>query len=112
MSDTEQRRTNQFLFNVSTAIAGVLVSSMLVWIASSQLKLTTTTALIQHQLNEQQKTLAAYVRTGEGRLDSIEQRLLQVWPRLRAHGENIEILRRETERLCSCKIEQSEPEDF
>ena len=36
----------------------------------------------------------------------------QQWPRLRAHGENVQILKREIEKICKCVINLKVPEKF
>ena len=45
-------------------------------------------------------------------VNRLEKSIDTIWPRLRSHGENVEIVAREVERLCDCKINLNEPDKF
>jgi hypothetical protein len=67
-------------------------------------------------LQFQVKALSDEVKGASGsaslNVSRLERSIDTIWPRLRAHGENAELLRREIERLCNCKIKLNEPEKF
>ena len=67
-------------------------------------------------LQFQVKALADEMRGNTGfaqrevaRLDKLTD---QIWPRLRAHGENIEVIHRKIEELCGCEMRLNDPDKF
>ena len=67
-------------------------------------------------LQFQVKTLSEEVRGSAGtaavHINRLELSLNQVWPRLRAHGENLALLARQIEALCKCTVKLNDPEKF
>jgi len=85
---------------LATLGAGLLMS-MLLWVGASLTSLQTTTAVMAKEMHGVTAAMTA-----------VDKRLTRVWPRLRAHGENIEVLKRELETLCDCTIKLNDPEQF
>lgn len=95
-----------------SSIGGVLISGGLIWIGSSQLQITTDMALTQQQVAQLRNTVERFFQEQESQIDRIIDNQNNIWPRLRAHGENIEILRREVEAITGKDIKLVEPDKF
>ena len=67
-------------------------------------------------LQFQVKALSEEVRGSSGTAAAhtarLETSFNTVWPRLRAHGENIALMARQVEALCKCDIKLHDPEKF
>lgn len=104
--------TPKWMATVLSSIGGVLASGLLLWIASSQLNISTTQAVILRDLAAQEELLKINVREQDKDLKQLNSRMDQIWPRLRAHGENITLIKDKLEVLCKCKIQLRQPEQF
>ena len=102
----------KWLITMLTSLGGVLMAALLLWIASSQLTLVTTTAVIQRDLQSQSEAIDNIHEQQKSALQRVNLNINQIWPRLRAHGENIEVLRQALESMCECKVKLAEPEKF
>lgn len=102
----------KWVITALTSVGATLAGGLLLWIASSQLTITTNLAVVTRNQEVIVEKLLDTTDSVEARLDSMTALMNQVWPRLRTHGENIEILRREIETLCDCEITLKTPEKF
>lgn len=120
----------KWLSTALTTMGAALVTGLLIWIASSQLEINTNQAVIlsklefqetilesdrmkvQSDLRSLRELLSVQTESLQDQLDILEHNQNQLWPRIRAHGENITILKNDLEQLCNCKINLSEPEKF
>lgn len=100
------------LITALASIGAILTSGTLMWIGSSQLQLTTDMALTQQQVAQLQDSVERYFNEQETQLNRMIDNQNRIWPRLRAHGENIEILRREMETITGKDIKLVEPDKF
>ena len=64
----------------------------------------------QQDLMQQIIVASSQAADNEEGIAQIREWLKQVWPRLRAHGENVAILKREIERSHAVSIELKEPD--
>lgn len=67
---------------------------------------------IEQSIGAQRRDTDERLTAARERIERVESRIKTVWPRLRAHGENIAILSRQLELLCQCKIELNQPQTF
>ena len=104
--------TPRWLSTALTTLGAALIASLLVWIATSQLKINTQMAVVLYKLEAQEASLDSVTNDIDGQIQILLDNQNRIWPRLRGHGENIAILRQEIERLCDCKIQLQEPEPF
>jgi hypothetical protein len=107
-----EQTSPKWLTTALTSLGAALTGGLLLWIASSQLSITTEIAVVSRNQEVMVEKLTETTSATEIRLDAIAALVNQIWPRLRAHGENMEILRRELEELCQCKIDLKQPEQF
>jgi len=107
-----QPQPTKWLVTALASLGVVLSGALLISIASNQKEMSTTMAVMQSEFAAQSRAFNEY--NAVNRRDSQEVRdwLAQIWPRLRVHGENAEILKRHLESLCKCKIELNDPERF
>ena len=114
--DTEhyvvEQTAPKWMTTALVTIGSGLVTVLLIWIASSQLELNTNVALMQQQMTNQEDKLDVYIKEQSTQIGVLDRNQQRVWPRLRTHGENIAILKREIEKVCDCDIELEEPEQF
>ena len=99
-----------WITTVFTSIGGVLAAALLMWIATSQVEIVTTQAVILNNQEVQAEQLTASVEAQKQAVERLDHNFDQIWPRLRTHGENIAILTREIEELCDCKVDLKQPE--
>ncbi len=102
----------KWLATFLTTIGAVLTASLLIWIATSQVSIITSHAILQKDIQAQTEALEVYNeshRTGDL---EIKEWFKQIWPRLRVHGENVAILKRYMEDICQCEVELKKPERF
>lgn len=97
---------------ILTSMGATLAAGLLLWIANGQFKL----ALEQAKTRETLTNFAEVVQKSNNdlliRMNRLQTNQDRIWPRLRAHGENAEILKREIEALCKCDIELNDPEEY
>ena len=104
---------NQRLFaNFLSVIGAALVVSLLLWIASSQLSIIKSQAVLQGDFQHQAEVFSNYNLIDKKEDIEVKEWLKQIWPRLRVHGENAIILKRHLEDVCACDIELKKPEKF
>jgi len=111
MSETE-RRTANWVGTILQSVGGTIMAILLVWIASNQVTIITSQAVLQRDFVAQAESLKRFTRSAEVTHAEVKEWLEQIWPRLRAHGENLEVLAREIEDLCQCPVDLKRPEDF
>lgn len=102
----------KWLSTMLITIGSALIAALLMWIASSQLDINTKQAVILHKLESQEKLYTVDREDTRSQLALLLDNQNRIWPRLRAHGENIQILKRKFEEVCNCTIELKEPERF
>ena len=107
-----ERRQRSLWNTLIGGIAGTLCSALLIWVAASQLNITTETALLNQKLEQQETLMTSYLERKEEMISNLLQNQNNIWPRLRTHGENIQVLKREIERMCDCQVELKQPERF
>ena len=108
----EDRRHKDWFATVLQSIGGTIAAILLVWIASNQVTIITSQAVLQRDFVAQSDALKTFTRNANFTHDEVKEWFTQVWPRLRAHGENVELLRNEVEDVCSCSIDLKTPDDF
>ena len=91
------------LKNIGVSIASTLCAGLLLWVVSNQLHNTQKLVAIE-------TTLKTYNVTDE--LHDLERNQNFIWPRLRAHGENIYNMARILEDVCNCDVDIKQPDDF
>ena len=82
------------------------------WIANSQLEISTNQAIIMTKQESQEQKLDELKETQSAQLKGIADSHDTIWPRLRAHGENISMLREKIEDICKCEVRLNQPEKF
>ena len=95
-----------------TTVGAALVTALLVWIATSQLDINTQMAVVLYKLESQEELIEQNIKDVDDELDILLDNQNRIWPRLRAHGENIQVLAQILEKHCDCKIELKDPEPF
>ena len=103
---------SKWLQTALQSIAGVLVSLLLAWIASNQVEIITSQAVLQRDFEAQSNALNRFVAQTDTTNKEVKEWMAQIWPRLRTHGENIEVLKNEIEDICKCPISLKRPEEF
>jgi len=68
--------------------------------------------VLQFQVENLAKDLRGAAVSSEEDIRRLELSYNTIWPRLRAHGENLKVLTREIEELCNCEVKLTVPEDF
>lgn len=106
------RRARHWLITWISSVGGTLVAVLLMWIASNQVTLITSQAVLQRDFVAQADALKTYTTEGKFTDKEIKEWMAQMWPRLRNNTENIEILRAVFESFCDCDVDLNEPEKF
>ena len=106
------RRPSNWVSTVLQSIGGTLIGILLVWIAGNQVTIGKAQAVLQRDFVAQADLMTRYINAAERDTDEVKEWMAQIWPRLRTHGENVELLRNEVEDICKCKIILKRPEDF
>ena len=112
MTDRREAGPMKFWTTMGATIGGTLVSALLLWIGSNQLKLSTGQAVIQRDLQAQATLILENNNLRQRENKRLEELFGRVWPRLRSLQQNQIILSRELEEICDCEIELQEPEKF
>lgn len=112
MAKTEVDPMSTWLSALLQSIAGVLIAVLLSWIASNQVDIITSQAVLQRDFVAQKNEITQFMVRSQGTDSEVKDWMKQIWPRLRTHGENIEVLRNEIEDICNCPIVLKRPEDF
>ena len=112
MSQVNSEENGKWLATALQSIAGVLISILLAWIAQNQVEIITSQAVLQRDFSTQSEAINRFVKRTDEQNEEVKKWISQIWPRLRAHGENIEVLRNEIEDICKCPIELKKPEEF
>lgn len=107
-----EQSTPKWMSTVLSTVGAALTAGLLMWIASSQLTISTNQAVIINKLEAQKEVINISNNNTDLQIEILHERLNQVWPRLRAHGENIAVVKRKLEALCDCNIDLNEPEQF
>jgi hypothetical protein len=68
--------------------------------------------VLQFQVEALSQEVKGATGSASQSVSRLERSIDTIWPRLRSHGENVEIVTREVERLCNCKINLNEPDKF
>lgn len=108
MTEVQTRWFTTFLATMGATLTGAL----LLWIASNQVSIVTSQAVLQEQFEQQTKALIAYNDADRAINFQTNEYFAKIWPRLRVHGENVSTLKRYIETLCNCDIELKTPERF
>ena len=95
-----------------TTIGAGLVTVLLVWIATSQIEIGKNQAVILNNQEIQGDQLETAVESQRAAIVRLDTSLNTIWPRIRNHGEAIEILKRELELVTGKDIELPDPERF
>lgn len=104
--------SSNWLSTALTSMGATLAGALLLWIASNQLTIATSQAILSAEFNSQARILQEYTTHTKLQDDELREWFKQVWPRLRTHGENIVTLKSELEDLCDCTIRLEEPDKF
>ena len=99
-----------WLSTALTTIGSGLIVILLVWIASSQVSIGLAQAVSATKQDHIITELAENTSRMNSDVERLDKLLARIWPRLRTHGENVTILKRELERVCECKLELKTPE--
>ncbi len=95
-----------------TTMGAMLIGSLLIWIASNQVNIVTSQAVLQRDFQAQTRAFNAYNEIDRAGDLEVREWFKQIWPRLRVHGENVAILKRYMEDVCVCEVELKQPERF
>lgn len=101
-----------WLITALATIGATLTGALLLWIAGNQVSIATSQAVLSNEFQAQTKAFEQYSNDNKENDRELREWMEQIWPRLRNHGENIEIVRRHIESICDCDIELNEPEKF
>lgn len=107
-----EQATPRWLSTGLTTVGAALVTALLIWIAASQLEINTQQAVILVKLENQQHLYTKQKESVDSRLSLLLDNQNRIWPRLRAHGENLQIVARELEKYCNCDIKLKDPEPY
>ena len=103
---------NRWMSQVLATIGATLTGALLLWIAGNQMTISTSQAVLQRDFQAQAQAFEKYNAEDQANDAELRDWMSQIWPRLRNHGENMEILKRHLEGLCSCEVQLNEPERF
>ena len=112
VNQLEERINARGLSTFLTTIGAVLTCSLLIWIASNQVEIVTSQAVLQRDVQAQTRAFNEYNKLD--RLGDLEVRdfISKIWPRLRNNSQNIAILKKHMEDICVCEVELKRPEKF
>jgi len=85
-----------FIFQISTSQSDQLVEMR----------------VLQFQVKSLSEEVRGSSSTAAAHINRLEVSINTVWPRLRAHGENLALLARHIETLCKCSVKLNDPEKF
>ena len=94
------------------SVGGTLVAILLMWIASNQVTIITSQAVLQRDFVSQAQSITRFIKHQDTTNSEVKDWMSQIWPRLRTHGENIAVLKNELEDICKCPITLKRPEEF
>jgi hypothetical protein len=95
-----------------TTIGAGLVASLLIWVATNQVFLLKDTAVMSEKLDTLTAPLTLQLSNIDSKLTLLDSDVNRFRARLRADGQNIEVLKRELEDVCVCTINLNKPEVF
>lgn len=101
-----------WLVTALATIGATLTGALLLWIAGNQVSITTSQAVLSTQFKAQTRAFEQYSQENKKNDMELRDWLEQIWPRLRVHGENIEVIKRHLELICDCEVELNDPERF
>lgn len=107
-----EQATPRWLSTGLTTTGAALITALLLWIASSQLEISTNQAVIMTKQEVQERKLDELKKSQAAQLGTLTNNQNNIWPRLRAHGENIAMLREKIEDICQCQVRLKDPEKF
>jgi len=103
---------HKWFVNFLATLGATLTGALLLWIASNQVSIVTSQAVLARDFQAQAEAFNAYNTIDQAGDLEVKEWFKQIWPRLRVHGETVAILQRYLEDLCTCDVELKKPERF
>jgi len=108
--DAEARSDIRWVSIFLTTIGAVLTCSLLIWIASNQVEIVTSQAVLQRDVQAQTRAFTEYNKADRAGDLEVREFIAKIWPRLRNNTQNIYILKKHMEDICVCEVELKRPE--